>query len=419
MTPDWALASNRRASAPSTDHDRPRHPNSVFRTSDLASLCHFANNWQAARHLGLTFDSADGRKTLKNRPFREYPVFVNCVKPEVLLFFPVSLKQSRAGDPIERIRIDLRRGTASVPGFRRRTKSTRQDEARMRTKSRSRARGLVLAVLTLIVSMPELAHAQQSGLFPLAPIKRQRIPCDQEDPVYKIYKEKYFGYHPACWRPFPTGWGCPSPEKPDVEKSFRERKLGTAEGTKPGGAEEMPARATKSCRRGRHFPLFPVAAGRRSTRPANGDRPANPAAPRQDQGPASPFDLDDRPANRPGAAPGTAGRGAPARRTPLSVKAARNSRLPTSPFNPPERGPAGSRATNWPIREKTTDRCSLSPTSRCRRRGSDTPFGSQPAQLGNMSADAVPLQSNPSASAPRRGFLSGLFNNLGLNWTRR
>ena len=99
----------------------------------------------------------------------------------------------------------------------------------MRTKSRSRGRGLVLAVLTLIVSMPELARAQQSGLFPLAPIKRQRVPCDQEDPVYKIYKEKYFGYHPTCWRPFPTGWGCPSPEKPDVEKSFRERKLGTIE----------------------------------------------------------------------------------------------------------------------------------------------------------------------------------------------
>ena len=96
----------------------------------------------------------------------------------------------------------------------------------MRTKSRIRGRGLVLAVLTLIIGVPELARAQQSGLFPLSPINRQRVPCDQEDPVYKIYKQKYFGYHPTCWRPFPTGWGCPSPEKPDVEKAFRERKRG-------------------------------------------------------------------------------------------------------------------------------------------------------------------------------------------------
>src|SRR5271169_2736635 len=109
----------------------------------------------------------------------------------------------------------------------------------MRTKSRSRRRGLALAVLTLIVSMPELARAQQSGLFPNSPIKRQRVPCDQQDPVYKLYKEKYFGYHPPCWRPFPTGWGCPSPEKPDVEKSFKERKLGTSEDQPAGETDEM------------------------------------------------------------------------------------------------------------------------------------------------------------------------------------
>ena len=42
----------------------------------------------------LSFDLVDARKTLKNLPFREYPVFVNYVKPEVLLFFPVSLEHS-------------------------------------------------------------------------------------------------------------------------------------------------------------------------------------------------------------------------------------------------------------------------------------------------------------------------------------
>ena len=84
----------------------------------------------------------------------------------------------------------------------------------MRTNSRRRGRGLVLAVLTLVVSLPELAHAQQTGLFPLAPIRRQRVPCDQEDPIYKTYKHQYFGYHPTCWRLFPDGWGCPSTTSP-------------------------------------------------------------------------------------------------------------------------------------------------------------------------------------------------------------
>ena len=88
--------------------------------------------------------------------------------------------------------------------------------------------------------MPELARAQQTGLFPLAPIKRQRVPCDQEDPIYKIYKHQYFGYHPTCWRQFPTGWGCPSPTAPDKEKSFKKIPFGGGEprGELPPGEGE-------------------------------------------------------------------------------------------------------------------------------------------------------------------------------------
>ena len=104
----------------------------------------------------------------------------------------------------------------------------------MRTNSRRREQGLVLAVLTVLLSLPELAQAQQGGLFPLAPIRRQRVPCNQEDPIYKIYKHQYFGYHPTCWRPFPNGWGCPSPEAPDRAKSFEKQKLGAGEGEMPG-----------------------------------------------------------------------------------------------------------------------------------------------------------------------------------------
>ena len=137
----------------------------------------------------------------------------------------------------------------------------------MRTKSRSRGRGLVLAVLTLIMSVPELARAQQSGLFPLAPIKRQRVPCDQEDPVYKIYKEKYFGYHPTCWRPFPTGWGCPSPEKPDVEKAFRERKVSPYLDTEGAGRQARKRRKAISLVSGSMFRLYLVAADRHLNSP--------------------------------------------------------------------------------------------------------------------------------------------------------
>ncbi len=106
----------------------------------------------------------------------------------------------------------------------------------MRTNSRRRDQGLALAVLTVVLSLPDLAWAQQSGLFPLAPIKRQRVPCDQEDPIYKTYKHQYFGYHPTCWRPFPKGWGCPSSEVASKEKSLKEIPLGP----RPAPGEGQP-----------------------------------------------------------------------------------------------------------------------------------------------------------------------------------
>ena len=48
------------------------------------------------------------------------------------------------------------------------------------------------------------------------------MPCDREDPTYKIYKQQYFGYHPTNWRTFPAGWGCPSSEAPDRAKSLKD-----------------------------------------------------------------------------------------------------------------------------------------------------------------------------------------------------
>ena len=48
------------------------------------------------------------------------------------------------------------------------------------------------SALAVSAFLPELAHAQQTGLFPLAPIRRQRPPCDQEDPAYKMYQGEIF-----------------------------------------------------------------------------------------------------------------------------------------------------------------------------------------------------------------------------------
>ncbi len=74
--------------------------------------------------------------------------------------------------------------------------------------------------MALVLGMPWLAQAQQGGLFPLAPITRQRPPCPMEDPVYELYRHQYFGYFPTCWRQFPAGWGCPSPDAPNVARAF-------------------------------------------------------------------------------------------------------------------------------------------------------------------------------------------------------
>jgi hypothetical protein len=81
--------------------------------------------------------------------------------------------------------------------------------------------GRALAFFAAVVILSDWAAAQQTGLFPLAPIRRRRPSCSQQDPVYKLYKDQYFGYHPTIWRRFPDGWGAPSPEGPDPAASFK------------------------------------------------------------------------------------------------------------------------------------------------------------------------------------------------------
>ena len=260
----------------------------------------------------------------------------------------------------------------------------------MRTKPKIRGCGLVLAGLTLIVSLPELARAQQSGLFPLAPIKRQRVPCDQEDPVYKGFKAtKYFGYYPPCWRPFPAGWGCPSPEKPDVEKAFKDLKLG-AGGIAPSGETGGVQQGDQPLGQ----PNIPDLPRERSPfdtpEPPGGNRPANPAAPRQEQRePASPFDTPGtnppgNPAGAPAAAPRT-GRAQPA--SPLGGEASPELSAPEQPARL-----EGTHARRSPHAAADGPLLSVGDITVPPVTSADEAFGAQPAQNATITADAAPAQ---------------------------
>src|SRR5262249_19237576 len=107
--------------------------------------------------------------------------------------------------------------------FERRSTRDPRGETRMETKIRRRWRSPAVWAVVGLLGLPALAEAQVSGLFPNGVIRRQRVPCEMEDPVYKHYRHEFFGYHPTCWRQFPAGWGCPSPYGPAQirEESYR------------------------------------------------------------------------------------------------------------------------------------------------------------------------------------------------------
>ncbi len=221
----------------------------------------------------------------------------------------------------------------------------------MRTNSRSRGRGLVLAVLSpgrepagagAGAAERTISHWRRSS--------RQRVPCDQEDPIYKIYKHQYFGYHPTCWRTLPDGWGCPSPEAPDKEKSFKETPAGT-----PGDTREEPDRpaADEGAMPGQPAPDQTQRAGAAADGTRSPfDEPTSQAPlrqrprGRQHRSPGDPFELDkpDKP---------------PAARRPRAAGRCRRPRRPaatarSSPRRAEDAGPIqGSRTSR---NERTTSR---------------------------------------------------------------
>jgi hypothetical protein len=148
----------------------------------------------------------------------------------------------------------------------------------MRRSARRRSGSPARWALLLVLGVPVAAEAQQMGLFPLAPIRRQRPPCPHEDPVYRLYRQEYFGYHPTCWRRFPPGWGCPSPEAPNAAAEFKRQPLDTSLSGEGGPPPEGPE--------GGAMPEGPNAPGAE----APGTLPPLPGGAR------SPFELDTKPA---------------------------------------------------------------------------------------------------------------------------
>jgi hypothetical protein len=282
-------------------------------------------------------------------------------------------------------------------------------------------RALVLAVLTLAVSLSERAQAQQTGLFPLAPIRRERRPCPNEDPVYKYYKQQYFGYHPTCWSPFPAGWGCPSKQSVDKDKEFNDRPLGKPPerggegeeglGDDQGGQQPRPAQPITPGQPTERdpFEMDPRPNGGPAAPPAGGQTPR--ATPRRN---GSPF--EDLPQ---GAALSPSGRGTRAR----TVTPGQGDDAPelSAPAGQPDQN-ASSRSSQSDADGESVARGDSVPLLNVEdldapRSGNNTPlFDSQPIQSG------APVNTSNSTTQPppqRRGLISNLFGSLGLNWTRR
>ncbi len=257
----------------------------------------------------------------------------------------------------------------------------------MRTRSRRQDGWALAAALAFIAGVPAVSHAQQSGLFPLAPIKRQRTPCIMEDPVYRMYRQQFYGYHPTCWRKFPPGWGCPSPEAPNPAASFAviPRDKPPADVNTEGQPEAAPGAMPDE-------PLPSPGAG--SGTPAR--PPANPNnLPPLPPGDRSPFDLDTKPTTPP------AGGATPPATPPggLGVKDEAPAVEPAAPVNVPASSTAPSASTSAPASNPGGDLPVLAlpdPT---------TPV---PATFGV--ANPQPTAYNAPAQAPRRaGLLGNLF----------
>ncbi|WP_165227609.1 hypothetical protein [Aquisphaera insulae] len=296
----------------------------------------------------------------------------------------------------------------------------------MLTRTLERRTRRVVAALAVFAGMTGLANAQQGGLFPLHPIKRQRVACPNEDPIYGTYRNQYYGYYPTQWKPFPQGWNLAGPETPNAAAEFQQHPL--------AAVSEPPAEGDKPDREA----------------PDAGDKPAVPEPPTDTK---SPFEMDPAEGSTAPRRPSTS---APARTpTPGTVNtppAAPTTPRPTpgtvnSPFEtpadkppaakPPAAGPATPRAPELGVpeaprasRSTRGDRDVEALPARVASRGpllesadvtlpevEEVGQAGDGAVLGGPGASA-PVAAQPAPAAPRRGRLSALFNG-GWNLLRR
>ena len=141
----------------------------------------------------------------------------------------------------------------------------------------------------LLLAAPQASQAQ---LFPNLPIQRQRTPCEAEAPVFQQYRHVFHGYHPTCWRRFKPGWGCPSPEAPNVAAEYKKLPLSRPDADEEGKTEEEGS-GSDSRKEGEEPGEMPL-----------------PTLPRSDR---SPFELDPATGPDPAPAPAPAPRGRGAR----------------------------------------------------------------------------------------------------------
>jgi hypothetical protein len=245
----------------------------------------------------------------------------------------------------------------------------------MRTRSRRRSGWSAAGALAFVLGLPTLADAQTTELFPFARLNRKRVPCEMEDPVYKMYRQQYYGYHPTCWRRFPTGWGCPSPEAPDATKSFKDLPRDPITPPDDGGNDRGPGPNREDPGPGRRGGNAPGLDPNSLPLPG-GDR--------------SPFEMDTKPDAAPNGARPPASRPAPSA-TPAPAPAPNNDGGAGLPplLDSPAAGPS---ASNLPAPGPVEPILAVSdPTV---------------AASGAMAPDATP----PPAQAPRRtSIISNLF----------
>jgi hypothetical protein len=261
----------------------------------------------------------------------------------------------------------------------------------MTMRGRRRSRPLAMGALLVAVLAPGIAEAQ---LFPNLPTrKREKIDCSQELPVYGLYRHKYYGYYPTCWRRFPPGWGCPTPEAPDWEAELANRPLDIpdegdfgAEG--PGGLAPDP---------------FGGGSGLDDLLPDLPQRERSPFDLDRGNGGASPFDPPQRGGNSPfdadPFAPGDPGETSPDRSSPqpspFDLPGASNTPSEVPSLSPPvsETSPASSRE-GPPVaagpRQAGVPELAVLPNARPR-----------PVRLPSMESGSIPYPADlPPGTAP-------------------